>query len=96
MIDDDPVLKRLIAWAVARPDVRAVWLTSTRARPGAAVDDLSDYDVVVAVDGKPVQSMIDLAAKVRTRQPGDTVELTVSNGGDQRVVKVTLERAPSN
>ena len=52
--------------------------------------------VFEAVDGKPVQSMIDLAAKVRTRQPGDTVELTVSNGGDQRVVKVTLERAPSN
>ncbi len=50
MLDPDPILARLTTWALARPDVRAAWLTSTRARPGAVVDDLSDYDVVVAVD----------------------------------------------
>ena len=71
-------------------------ITSVSPGSPAAAAGLTTSDVVVAVDGKPVQSMIDLAAKVRTRQPGDTVELTVSNGGDQRVVKVTLERAPSN
>ncbi len=50
MLEQDPIVKRLTAWAAARPDVRAVWLTSTRARPGAVVDDLSDYDVVLTVD----------------------------------------------
>ena len=51
---------------------------------------------MIAVDGKPVSSMIDLAAKVRTREPGDSIELTVSTNGAQRVVEVTLETAPSN
>ena len=36
------------------------------------------------------------AAKVRTREPGDSIELTVSTNGAQRVVEVTLETAPSN
>jgi aminoglycoside 6-adenylyltransferase len=52
--NDDPVLRRLIEWAEARPAVRAVLLTSTRAVPGAAVDRLSDYDVIlVARDVRP-------------------------------------------
>ena len=80
---------------------------ATGSRAGAAITSVSsgspadkagltESDVVIAVDGKPVSSMIDLAAKVRTRQPGDTVELTVSANGSQRVVKVTLETAPAN
>ncbi len=52
-MDADPrqnqVVSRLVTWAGRRPDVRAVLLTSTRAKPGA-VDALSDYDVVVVVD----------------------------------------------
>jgi putative serine protease PepD len=71
-------------------------ITSVSPGSPAAEAGLTTSDVVIAVDGKPVSSMIDLAAKVRTRQPGDTVELTVSNNGDQRVVKVTLETAPAN
>lgn len=70
----------------------------TSVSPGSPADEagLTTADVVIAVDGKPVKSMIDLAAKVRTRQPGQTVELTVSRDGDQRVVDVTLETAPAN
>ena len=52
-MDTDPlqnqVVSRLVTWAAGRPDVRAVLLTSTRAKPGP-VDALSDYDVVVVVD----------------------------------------------
>jgi aminoglycoside 6-adenylyltransferase len=40
----------LLRWAEARPDVRVVLLTSTRARPGALLDRLSDYDVILVVD----------------------------------------------
>jgi len=80
---------------------------ATGSRAGAAITAVSDgspaakaglttSDVVIAVDGKPVSSMIDLAAKVRTREPGDSIELTVSTNGAQRVVEVTLETAPSN
>lgn len=52
-MDTDPlqnqVVSRLVTWAAGRPDVRAVLLTSTRAKPGT-VETLSDYDVVVVVD----------------------------------------------
>jgi hypothetical protein len=44
----DP-LTRLVAWGSAEPLVRAMILTSSRARPDGPVDDLSDYDVVLAV-----------------------------------------------
>lgn len=48
--DADPVLERLVAWGRERDDIRAMFLTSSRARPDGPVDDLSDYDVVVAAD----------------------------------------------
>lgn len=47
MNDEEAVLGRIVRWAEARASVRAVILTSTRARPGAAVDALSDYDVIL-------------------------------------------------
>jgi aminoglycoside 6-adenylyltransferase len=47
--DERDVLARLVAWAEATPDVRALVLTSSRARGDATVDLLSDYDVIVAV-----------------------------------------------
>jgi aminoglycoside 6-adenylyltransferase len=46
-VSTDDVLEGLVAWASERPDVRAVVLTSTRARPGAEVDAYSDYDVIL-------------------------------------------------
>ena len=46
----DAVLVRILEWAEAEPAVRAVVLTSTRARPEGPPDELSDYDVVVALE----------------------------------------------
>lgn len=46
----DDVLRRLVRWAEERDSVRAMLLTSTRARPRAPVDLLSDYDVVLVVE----------------------------------------------
>lgn len=43
------VIDEIIRWAAAREAVRAVLLTSTRAVPGAPVDVLSDYDVILIV-----------------------------------------------
>ena len=52
---DDPVIRRLVAWGQDRDDVRAMLLTSTRAVPGAKVDALSDYDVILVVrDVRPL------------------------------------------
>jgi aminoglycoside 6-adenylyltransferase len=44
----DP-LTRLVTWGSAEPLVRAMILTSSRARPDGPVDGLSDYDVILAV-----------------------------------------------
>jgi aminoglycoside 6-adenylyltransferase len=43
----DEVLARLAAWAKAHDDVRALILTSSRARDDCTADALSDYDVIV-------------------------------------------------
>lgn len=47
--DEAEVLGRITAWAVGRDQVRIALLTSSRAVPGAPVDLLSDYDVVLIV-----------------------------------------------
>lgn len=39
----------IIQWAAARDTIRAALITSTRAIPGAPVDALSDYDVILIV-----------------------------------------------
>jgi aminoglycoside 6-adenylyltransferase len=42
------VVGKLVAWGMAHPLIRAMILTSSRARPGGPVDLLSDYDVILA------------------------------------------------
>ena len=48
--DPGEVIRRLVRWAEERDPVRTMLLTSTRARPDAPVDALSDYDVVLVVE----------------------------------------------
>lgn len=50
----ESVLRQLAAWGEGQPLVRAMILTSTRAVPGARVDILSDYDVILMLsDARP-------------------------------------------
>lgn len=54
---------RLIAWAEQRDSIRAMLLTSTRAVPGAPVDALSDYDIILIVsDARPFAEQRDWIA----------------------------------
>ncbi|MCJ7605576.1 MAG: aminoglycoside 6-adenylyltransferase [Dehalococcoidales bacterium] len=46
-VDEDPVIKKLIAWAEGKPSVRAMLLTSNRAVPDTVPDAFSDYDVII-------------------------------------------------
>jgi aminoglycoside 6-adenylyltransferase len=45
----DAVIDSILAWAEAEDAVRLVLITSTRARPEGPPDELSDYDVIVAL-----------------------------------------------
>ena len=57
---------------------------------GAAEAGIQVGDIVTAFDGQPVESASDLMLDVRSKNPGDTVTLTVNRGGKTQDVKVTL------
>jgi len=50
MIQQDPVIRRLVRWGQEQEAIRAMLLTSSRANPNAPVDVLSDYDVLLVVE----------------------------------------------
>ncbi|WP_295996417.1 S1C family serine protease [uncultured Adlercreutzia sp.] len=57
---------------------------------GAAAAGIQVGDIITAFDGQPVESASDLMLDVRTKQPGDTVTLTVNRGGQTSDIQVTL------
>lgn len=58
---------------------------------GAAAEaGLEEGDVVTAVDGERVTDGIALIVSIRSNQPGETIELTVQRGGEERQVDVVL------
>ncbi|MBX3314880.1 MAG: trypsin-like peptidase domain-containing protein [Actinobacteria bacterium] len=65
---------------------------------GSPADEagLQEGDLVTAVDGERVSSMIDLVAQISTNRPGDHVTLTVQRDGKSIEVPVTLGQAPGN
>jgi serine protease Do len=52
-------------------------------------------DVIVAVDGKPVDRVSTLQRIVRTHEPGQTVEVDVMRYGNRKEFKVRLMEAPT-
>ena len=52
---------------------------------------LREGDVVVKVNGQRVTDGIALIVAIRTYQPGQTVEFTVVRGGDERILRITLD-----
>ncbi len=53
-------------------------------------------DIVISIDGAPVQGGGDLAAQVVTHQPGDTVDLVVVRDGEEVTIPVTLGERPAD
>jgi S1-C subfamily serine protease len=52
-------------------------------------------DVIVTVDGKPIQSVEDLFAELRRLQPGDRAAVQIVRGNARRTVTVTLGERPA-
>jgi len=50
-------------------------------------------DLIVAVDGRPVQGRVSLSNAIRRKRPGDTIELTVFRDGRNVKLKVRLGEA---
>lgn len=53
-------------------------------------------DVIVAVEGRPVEDMADVSLAVSSRRVGDTMRVTVLRDGAERTVRVTLADRPSD
>ena len=66
-----------------------------RIEPGSAAEraGLRTNDLVVAVNGAPMHSGIELRNRVGLSRIGDEVELTVERGGAERNVTVRIEKA---
>lgn len=58
----------------------------------AAAASIKVGDKIVAIDGRPVSqvSLPDLRTKFKTEAPGTKIRLTVSSGGQQRDIELTL------
>lgn len=54
-------------------------------------DGLTPGDVIVAIDGKPVQSVGQLLARLDDYQVGDEVRVTVRRGEDTRETRIALQ-----
>src|SRR5947207_5799348 len=53
-------------------------------------------DVIVALDGQPIDNTHQLQQKVAFKKPGESVEITVlRQGGERKTITVRLARAPS-
>jgi S1-C subfamily serine protease len=51
-------------------------------------------DLIVAVDGEAVATMTDVIAAVDSREPGETLELTVLRAGEEQELEVELAERP--
>jgi len=60
--------------------------------PGGPADQagLEPGDVILTLDGRPVDGSSELIVAIRSRSPGDAVTLTVRRDGSQRTYQVTL------
>ncbi|GAA2610509.1 hypothetical protein GCM10010399_46740 [Dactylosporangium fulvum] len=65
-------------------------LASVEAGGPAAAAGLKSGDVILAVNGKPVEEFWDLTALVRKYAPGDTVEISYLRGTTREKASVTL------
>ena len=67
-----------------------VYVTNVIDGSGAQAAGLKAYDKIVGADGKEVSNYPDLSAILKTKKPGDTVDLTIDRDGNQIQVTVTL------
>src|SRR5881296_1794456 len=86
------------AEAVGLKQIRGVLVESFS--PGASPAKeagLQPGDVIVALDGQPIDNTPQLQQKVGFKKPGETVDVTVlRQGGEKKTFTVRLARAPSD
>jgi aminopeptidase YwaD len=78
-------------------DGRSTWdaLRLSQVVPGSAAEraGLRDGDVIVRFDDAPMGGLEDLRSVLRTKRPGDTVEVVYLRDGRETTTSATLERS---
>jgi S1-C subfamily serine protease len=78
-------------------DGRSTWdaLRLSQVVPGSAAAraGLRDGDVIVRFDDAPMSSLEDLRTVLRSKRPGDTVEVVYLRDGRETTTSATLERS---
>src|SRR5947209_4970445 len=83
---------------VKLPDIKgAVVQGCTNDDAPAKLAGLQEGDVIIAIDGQPVESVAQLQQRVGFRKPGETVQVTVARkGGARKTIPVKLTAAPGS
>lgn len=65
--------------------------------PGSAADDagLRRLDVIVRIDGRDVQGAVNVGSSIRTKKPGDSVEIEYYRGDEKLTTTATLGTRPA-
>jgi len=70
-------------------------VTRVTAGSAAEIAGLQVGDVIVSIGGKPVTEASDVQALVRAQRPGNTVEVVVNRGGENRTLEAKLTERPA-
>lgn len=65
-------------------------ITSVQPDSPAASAGIKENDVVLSVDGEPIDGQVGLVAAIRDAEPGQTVEIVILRDGKQLTVSATL------
>ena len=65
--------------------------------PGMAAEKagIQENDVILLLDGTPVESMPQFAKAIHAKRPGDTVQLNILRTGQEMVITAVLDLMPS-
>src|SRR5690554_1996463 len=85
-------LNQELADALGLDRTQGAWVSEVVEDGAAAKAGIQAGDVILAIDGTPVLSFAELAAKVGTIGAGRSVTLTILRDGDERQVDVELEK----
>lgn len=73
-----------------------VYIESLTDNGAAAQSGLREGDVIIAVDGRKVNSSPELQAAIGTHRPGDKVQVTINRSGDEQNLDVVLRNGQGN
>ncbi|CUS47418.1 MAG: outer membrane stress sensor serine protease DegQ [Idiomarinaceae bacterium HL-53] len=86
-------LDQQLADALGINRTRGAWVSEVIADGAAAKAGVQAGDVIVSLDGSPIQSFAELAAKVGSAGAGNRVELGIIREGERLEITVELDQA---